>query len=180
MTLNVLQRVLFIVLCVLAVFLSSNSQAVANQDQFEVRQLNKNVILLYRAQKYAEAVPFAYKAMRLMDHAQRPNPLLFVQTLNNLAELKRQTGDFVTTETLLLRSLKIAGQSLGENHSSIPIICNNLALLYENLGKFPEAEALYQRSLKIREKKLGVDHPKVVTLVHKLAALVKKRTQQNM
>lgn len=180
MTLNVLQKALFTVLCVLAFHISPNSKAVANQDLFEVRQLNKNVILLYRSQKYEEAVPFAKKAMRLMDQAQKPSPVLFIQTLNNLAELKRQTGDFVTTETLLLRSLRIAVQSLGENHSSVPIICNNLALLYENFGKLPEAEALYQRSLKIREKKLGADHPKVLTLVHKLAALVKKRTRQNM
>jgi tetratricopeptide (TPR) repeat protein len=180
MALNVLQRTLFVVLCVLAVTIFPNSQAVAGQDLFEVRKLNKNVILLYRSQKYEEAIPFAKKAMRLMNQAQNPSPVLFIQTLNNLAELKRQIGDFVTTETLLLRSLKIAVQSLGETHSSVPIICNNLALLYENFGKFPEAEALYQRSLKIREKKLGSDHPKVVTLIHKLAALVKKRTQQNM
>jgi len=180
MALNVLQRALLIVLCVLAVHIFPNSQALANQDLFEIRQLNKNVLVLYRLQKFEQAVPLARKAMRLMDQANQPSPRLFVQTLNNLAELKRQTGDFVSAETLLLRSLKIAVQSLGEAHSSVPIICKNLALLYENFGKFPEAEALYQHSLKIIEKKLGGDHPKVVTLAHKLAALVKKRTRKNM
>jgi tetratricopeptide (TPR) repeat protein len=180
MVLNALQKAIFIVVCVLATHIFPNSQATANQVQVEVRQLSKNVILLYRSQKYEEAVPMAKKAMNLMDRVENPRPVLFVQVLNNLAELKRQTGDFVTAETLLLRSLKIAVQSLGESHSSIPVICNNLALLYENFGKFPEAEALYQRSLMIREKNLGVDHPKVITLVHKLAALLKKRSQQNM
>jgi len=180
MALSVLQRAIVIGGGVLAAHIFSNSQAIANQDLVEVRQLNKNVILLYRSQKYEEAVPIAIKAVSLMDRVENPRPVLFVQVLNNLAELKRQTGDFVTAETLLLRSLKIAVQSLGEEHSSVPVICNNLALLYENFEKFPEAEALYQRSLKIREKKLGSDHPKVITLVHKLAALHKKRTQQNM
>ena len=180
MALNVLQKAIFIGACVLATPIFSNSQATAGQDMVEVRQLNKNVILLYRSQKYEQAVPIANKAVSLMDRVENPRPVLFVQVLNNLAELKRQTGDFVTAETLLLRSLKIAVQSLGEAHSSVPVICNNLALLYENFGKFPEAEALYKRSLEIREKKLGRDHPKVVSLVHKLAALVKKRTQQNM
>ena len=57
--------------------------------------------------------------MSLMDRMENPRPILFVQVLNNLAELKRQTGDFVTAETLLLRSLKIAVKSLGESHSSV-------------------------------------------------------------
>lgn len=180
MALKILQKALFIILCVLMVHISPILQADANSGPLEVRQLNKHVILLYRSQKYEEAVPMARQAMRLMDRVKKPSPVLFIQTLNNLAELKRQTGDFVTAETLFLRSLRISVQTLGETHSSIPIICNNLALLYENFGKFAEAEALYQRSLKIRESKLGRDHPKVITLVHKLAALVKKRNQQNM
>lgn len=180
MALKILQKALFIILCVLMVHISPILQVDANSGPLEVRQLNKHVILLYRSQKYEEAVPMARQAMRLMDRVKQPSPVLFIQTLNNLAELKRQTGDFVTAETLFLRSLRISVQTLGETHSSIPIICNNLALLYENFGKFAEAEALYQRSLKIRESKLGRDHPKVITLVHKLAALVKKRNQQNM
>jgi tetratricopeptide (TPR) repeat protein len=180
MGLNVLQRSLFIILCVLTAHLFPVLQADANPGPHKVRQLNKHVIQLYRSQKYEQAVPMARQAMRLMDGVKQPSPVLFIQTLNNLAELKRQTGDFVTAETLFLRSLRISVQTLGKTHSSIPIICNNLALLYEKFGKFAEAESLYQRSLKIREKKLGRDHPKVITLVHKLAALVKKKNQQNM
>lgn len=150
---NKFQRVLLTVLCILAVLIFSDSRAFAQQDLFQIRQLNKKVVTLYRSQKYEDAVPIATKALRLMDWVQKPQPVMFVQTLNNLAELKRQTGDFVTAEALLLRSLNISLQYLGETHSSVPIICNNLALVYENQGKFPEAEALYQRSLKIREKK---------------------------
>jgi tetratricopeptide (TPR) repeat protein len=180
MGLNILNRAFFIFLCVLSACTFSVSEVIANQDPVEVRQINKNVIHLYRSKKFKEAIPMAQKAMRLMTRVEKPSPKLIVQTLNNLAELNRRTGDFVTAETLLLRSLKISVHFLGATHSSVPVICNNLALLYENFGKYSEAEALYQRSLKIREKKLGADHPKVITLVHKLAALVKKRTQQNM
>ena len=177
---NLVQRSLFTILCILAVHIFPDSQVLANENLLHVRQLNKKAVTLYRSQKYEEAVPFATKALRLMDWERKPNPVVLVQTLNNLAELKRKMGDFVTAEALLLRSLKISVQFMGKTHSSVPIICNNLALVYENFGKFSEAEALYQRSLKIREKKLGADHPKVVTLVHKLAALAKKRSQQNM
>jgi tetratricopeptide (TPR) repeat protein len=180
MGLNILKRAVFIFLCVLSVGTFSVSEVTANQDPVEVRQINKNVIHLYRSKKFKKAIPMAQKAVRLMNRVEKPSPILIVQTLNNLAELNRRTGDFVTAETLLLRSLKISVHSLGATHSSVPVICNNLALLYENFGKYAEAEALYQRSLKIREKKLGADHPKVITLVHKLAALVKKRTLQNM
>ncbi len=180
MALKISQKALFIFLSIVAAHLFPVIQADANSGPFEVRRLNKNVILLYRSHKYEQAIPIARKAMRLMDQVKKPSPVLFIQTLNNLAELKRKTGDFVTAETLFLRSLRVSVQSLGKTHSSVPVICNNLALLYENFGKFTEAEALYQRSLKIREKKFGADHPKVITLVHKLAALVKKRNQQNM
>ncbi len=172
--------ILFAVLFVVTLGLSQDSLASARQDLHQIRQLNKQVVTLYRSQKYAEAVPIATKALRLMDTVHKPHPAVFVQTLNNLAELKRKMHDWVTAEALLLRSLKISMQFLGKTHPSVPVICNNLALVYENLEKFPEAEALYQRSLRIREKNLGADHPKVITLVHKLAALIKKRSQQNM
>jgi tetratricopeptide (TPR) repeat protein len=181
MDLNIFKRAfIIIILSVFSAHIFPVTEVTANQDPIEVRQLNKNVVYLYRSKKFKEAIPMAKKAMRLMNQVKKPSPQLIVQTLNNLAELNRRTGDFVTAETLLLRSLKISVHFLGATHSSVPVICNNLALLYEKFGKFSEAEALYQRSLKIRQKKLGADHPKVITLVHKLAALVKKRTQQNM
>ncbi len=180
MGLDVLKKTFLIILCVLSVYTFSASEVTASQDPIEIRQLNKNVIHLYRSKKFKEAIPMAQKALRLMNRVEKPSPQLIVQTLNNLAELNRRTGDFVTAETLLLRSLKISVHFLGATHSSVPVICNNLALLYENFGKYSEAEALYQHSLKIRTKKLGAKHPKVIVLVHKLAALMKKRTQQNM
>lgn len=175
-----LKRILLAVLFILTVNPFPEAQASTTQDLFQIRQLNKKVVSLYRSQKYEEAISFATKALSLMERVRSPHPAVFVQTLNNLAEVKRKMEDLVIAEVLLLRSLKISVQHLGETHSSIPVICNNLALVYEDLGKFPEAEALYQRSLQIREKSLGANHPKVITLLHKLAALVKKRSQQSM
>jgi tetratricopeptide (TPR) repeat protein len=177
---NKLRRILQIVLCVLVVHIFPDSNALADQDLLQIRQLNKKVVTLYRSQQYEDAVPYATKALKLIDWIGKPHPAVLVQTLNNLAELKRHMGDLVTAEALLLRSLRVSVRYLGKTHSSVPIICNNLALVYENFGKFPEAEALYQRSLGIRKKRLGVNHPKVVTLAHKLAALSKKRARQNM
>ena len=78
-------------------------------------------------------------------------------TLNNLALLYQDQGEYAEAEPLFQRSLAI-----GESRPWVPSIptwplsLNNLAELFRDQGKFSMAEPLHQRSLAIREKALLV------------------------
>lgn len=145
--------------------------ASADQNFFPPEKLNRRIIDLYNAGRYEEAMPLALRSYKLVKRGLGENHPRMILALNNLAELKRKTGNFADAEALLLRSLKISLDYFEGDHPAIAILLNNLALLYENQGNYSEAESLYQRSLKIREKALGPKHPKVAELVSKLAQL---------
>ena len=82
-------------------------------------------------------------------------------TLNNLAVLYRQKGDYAKAEPLLLRGLAITEKRVGPDHTSVTPTLNNLASIYRSQGEFTKAEGLYRRALAIREKALGPTHPDV-------------------
>jgi tetratricopeptide (TPR) repeat protein len=91
--------------------------------------------------------------------------------LHCLAFLYDSQGRYLEAEPLLLRSLNIREQQLGENHLDVAQSINNLAELYRAQGRYPEAEPLYLRSLNIYEQQLGENHPAVATSLNNLAEL---------
>jgi len=95
----------------------------------------------------------------------------FAVSLNGLASLYRNQGEYNEAEPLFLRSLSIMEKQLGENHLDVAINLNNLAGLYTDQGKYNEAEPLYRRSLCIMEKQLGENHLYVVNSLNNLALL---------
>ena len=92
-------------------------------------------------------------------------------TLNNLAEIYRNQGNYAEAELVLQRSLAINEKALGPDHPDVATSLNNLAELYRNQGRYADAEPLYKRSLAIREKALGPDHPDVAMALNNLAVL---------
>src|SRR5674536_180127 len=84
-------------------------------------------------------------------------------TLNNLAGLYRQMGDYEKALPLYQRALDIREKVLGPQHPSVATTLNNLAGLYESMGDYEKALPLYQRALEIIEKVLGPQHPDVAT-----------------
>ncbi|WP_374111898.1 CHAT domain-containing protein [Phormidium yuhuli] len=92
-------------------------------------------------------------------------------SLNNLAALYRNQGNYDAAEPLYLRSLEIYEIALGESHPHVATSLNNLAGLYGAQGNYDAAEPLYRRSLEIRETALGESHPSVATSLNNLATL---------
>jgi len=97
--------------------------------------------------------------------------LYVASTLNNLASLYSDMGQYAKAEPLFQRSLKISEEKLGKDDPDVASTLNNLAILYEAMGQYAKAEAVFQRSLKIRENKLGKDHPDVARSLNNLAVL---------
>ncbi|MEC4869093.1 MAG: CHAT domain-containing tetratricopeptide repeat protein, partial [Jaaginema sp. PMC 1078.18] len=99
------------------------------------------------------------------------NHPLVATSINNLAGLYRNMGNYTEAEPLYQRALAISEQTLGSDHPDVAGSLNNLAGLYQNMGNYSEAEPLYQRALAILEQALGSDHPHVATSLNNLAGL---------
>ncbi len=92
-------------------------------------------------------------------------------SLNNLAALNQEKGNYAKAESLHLRSIAIGEKALGKEHPEVATSLNNLAGLYKSQGSYAKAESLYLRSLAIREKVLGKEHPDVANSLNSLAGL---------
>ena len=146
--------------------------AACQQEIKEAEELNQQVMKLYQAGKYAEALPLAIKALEIRERALGPMHPDVALSLNNLAWQYRSTGDFAKAEPLYQRALVIKEQALGPAHPGVALSLNNLAELYQATGQYAKAEPLHQRALAIREQTLGPEHPDVAASLNNLALLL--------
>jgi CHAT domain-containing protein len=93
------------------------------------------------------------------------------RSVNNLAELYDDQGQYLKSEPLHVRALAIDEKVLGPDHPGVATDLNNLAGLYRAQGQYAKAEPLYVRALAIDEKALGPDHPDVANTLNNLAVL---------
>ncbi len=143
----------------------------AKAEDADPAKLNAEVIRLYKAGKYAEAILHAERLLKLSETALGPDHPDVATPLNNLAALYESQGRYGAAKPLYQRSLKIFETALGPDHPDVANSLNNLAELYRAQGRYGAAKPLYQRSLKIYETALGPDHPDVATTLNNLAAL---------
>ncbi len=126
-----------------------------------LNQLNQQVMKLYQAGKYAEAIPLAQKVLEISEKALGPDNPDLSHFLDNLALLYYAMGDYAKAEPLARRALGIREKTLGPDHPTVAESLNKLAQLYRIMGDYAKAEPLYRRSLGIDEKALGPNHPHI-------------------
>ena len=137
----------------------------------EADELSKKVVELYRAGKFAEAVPLAKQALAIREKALGPESPYVAGALNNLAGLYRNQGRYTEAEPLYKQALAIYEKAFGPDDRYVALSLNNLALLYYEQSRYAEAEPLYKRALAIFERELGPDHANIATALNNLAAL---------
>jgi tetratricopeptide (TPR) repeat protein len=91
--------------------------------------------------------------------------------LNNLAELRLETGRFAEAEDLYRRALDIHRRTVGERSVQASDALYNLADLLQQTGRLDESVAAYEESLSIIEGAYGADHPDSVDTREKLEAV---------
>jgi CHAT domain-containing protein/tetratricopeptide (TPR) repeat protein len=133
--------------------------------------LNRQVVQLRQAGKYAEAIPIAQRALALTERLRGPDHPDLSTRLNHLASLFVPQGRYAEAEPLWKRSLAIREKALGPEHPHLSTSLDNLAYYYVSKGRYGEAEPLLKRSLAIREKALSPGHPDVGTSLNNLAAV---------
>jgi CHAT domain-containing protein/Tfp pilus assembly protein PilF len=137
----------------------------------EARKLSSEFRRRYFRGRYDEVLPLVARALEIRERVLGPEHQDVAQTLNNLAVLYGDRGDYAKAELIYQRALAISEKTLGPEHPDVAATLTNLAALYTNTGDYAKAELLYQRALTITEKTRGPEHPDVGTNLAKLAAL---------
>src|SRR6202043_1736693 len=101
--------------------------------------LNRQVVSLYRAGKYQEAIPIAQQVLEIREKINGPDHPYTATSLNNLAELYRAMGDYAKAEPLFQQALQIYQKALGPEHPDVATILNNLATFYQGMGAYEKA-----------------------------------------
>jgi CHAT domain-containing protein/tetratricopeptide (TPR) repeat protein len=143
-------------------------------DRAALRQadsLGERTISLYRAGRYGEALEAGEQALVIRRRILGPDHTEVATTLNHLALVYQERGEFDRAEPLIRRSLRIREARLGKLHPDVANSLNTLALLCHHQGQYDQAETLYRRSLHIVETCLGKDHLFVAHCLNNLADL---------
>jgi len=164
---NTLKRFCVIVAAALTLSFASVMSSVAQRNEAEA--LHKQVIELYRAEKYTDAIPLAERVLAIREKALGLDHPDVALSLNNLALLYKAQGRYADAEPVYKRALAIYEKALGPTHPYVAASLNNLAGLYDSQGSHADAEPLYKRSLAIYEKALGLEHRDVATALNNLA-----------
>ncbi|TAE78260.1 MAG: hypothetical protein EAZ65_04970 [Verrucomicrobia bacterium] len=78
---------------------------------------------------------------------------------NNLAYLKKSSGDIDGAETQFLRALEILHKELGPDHEETAAVSNNIGALYQAAGFHEQAREMHMMALDARRKLFGDTHP---------------------
>ena len=116
-------------LCILC-FLVALWPGLALAHSRELIEADKQVNALYAQGRYAEAEPFARRALELAEQEFGASHPTTATKLNWLALLYQNQGRYAEAEPLYKRSLAIKEKALGPEHPWVATSLNNLADLY--------------------------------------------------
>lgn len=137
----------------------------------EAARLNAEVVNLYRAGKYDEALPLARRVLEIRERAAGGEDMAVASALNNLAAIYSRKGKSVEAEQLLQRSLAIAEKRVGAESEFASDVVAQIGVLKLERKEYREAGPLLLRALKAKEKLHGADGADVVPVLLNLTEL---------
>ena len=100
----------------------------------------------------AEAEPLYRRSLAIREEALGPEHPDVAMSLNNLAVLYREQGQYPQAEPLFQRTLEVLEKSLGPEHPNVAATLENYAELLRKTNREAEAERLEARAKAIRAK----------------------------
>ncbi len=166
-------------------FFAGNKYYLAEQSFIKAREIyeSNNIItdhnysqtlcdlgLLYQSRgMYTKALPLNEKALEYRKTGE--NKGMHVVSINNLAELKKETGNYTDAETGFKQALEIAK---GIHDSlAIALLYNNMAMLHLEMNNLPSAESHMLLSLAEAKKAMAESESNFIKLQVNLANIYK-------
>src|SRR2546423_5530279 len=136
----------------------ATSRGEASSELAEAARLNSEVVKLFAAGKYDEALPLARRVLEIREKALGDN-ILVVYALNNLASIYTGKGKYGEAEPLFRRSLAVL-EKIGAGVSDVAAEVNTrLGVLKLRGGNYKEAEPFLRRARETLEKGDGAAAP---------------------
>jgi CHAT domain-containing protein/tetratricopeptide (TPR) repeat protein len=117
------------------------------------------------------AEPYTWRALTLSQEQLGEQHPQTATSLDRLALLYRNMGDYVQAETCYQQALQLRKKYLGERHSDVGISLNNLGVFYYERDDMAAAERLTVEGLEIARVHGGEDHPDVASALGNLARI---------
>ncbi len=149
----------------------ADGKKVDDEIQNQLNKIYNTYLDLYQQGQYEDALPYATECYELCQRNFGDQHAETLASLNNLAILNSDIGDYPRAEPLFQLALKIKQDMLGDKHPETMTSLNSLAKLYSDMGDYNRAKPLYQQVLKIRQEVLGDQHPDTATSTNNLAGL---------
>ena len=139
----------------------------------EARQLQSEATLLWKQDKYDEALPLAERALSIRERELGPDDPDVATSIFGLANICSDNGDSARVEPLYLRALAIREKVLGPDHIAVSAILNNLGAFYRERGEYTKAQTVFEQALAIREKWLEPNHLLIASVLNNLANIAR-------
>jgi TonB family protein len=156
-----LKSTLALIILSLAALNVSAAQGAGQGEAAEADRLNAEVLKLYRAGKYDEALPVARRVLELRERALGGEDLRVAFALANLGNIYARKGGNKEAEPLFTRALAVAEKSGAAETEFAADMSTQLGLMRVDAGKYKEAEPFLQRALEIKEKVHGADSARI-------------------
>jgi CHAT domain-containing protein/Tfp pilus assembly protein PilF len=137
----------------------------------EAERLIDQVGQLWKAGQFRDALSPAQQSATTRKQLLGERHPDYAESLNALAVLYQDQGDYARAESLLQQGLAIRKQALGERHPDYASSLSNLATLYDDQGDSARAEPLCRQALAIRKQVVGERHPHYAASLNNLAKL---------
>lgn len=143
--------------------------AQSRRQALEADQLNVQVRRLVQQGRDLEALPMAQRVNSLRKTLLTENHPLYAESLNNLAFLYQDLGNYSLALPLHLQARDLRKKLLTENHPNYADSLSNLASLYRVTGDYAKALPLYIQSRDLQKKLQTENHPDYATSLNNLA-----------
>jgi CHAT domain-containing protein len=144
-------RMLLVIAAIVALAATPGALRAQSDDLATAERLNSQVVELYSAGHYREAIPLAQQVLTIYEKVLGPEHPNMAISLNNLALLYWSTGAYAQAEPLYKRALTIYEKVLGPEHPNTALSLANLATLSWERNRWSESFARTQRFLSIEE-----------------------------
>jgi TonB family protein len=154
---------------------ATQTSEASSKELAEAERLNAEVVTLFNAGKYDEAIPLAKRVLQIREKALTPGDERINAALTNLAELYASKQKYVDAEDYYQRLVSGYEKASVPNPQALAKVLDRLAVLNYRQSDFDKTEKFYQRALALREQTLGPEHLEIASSFYNLAEFYRLR-----